>query len=147
MLNHDKKKETSPSSTKIICVEKEDYEPIYKMIRNKYGYFDSNMKLFTIATLIGKHVVKKREPLSKKQSYIRFHEREADDEMIILKCIAVAEDDDVNVLSDDMEIIKICEEYAKTGIHEFYSWINDNNSSIESKLCEMLVNVNKKNNP
>lgn len=130
-----------------IFVENEDAEKTYKELREKSvlgNYLDKNHQLFTMAVLIGKYVLNKKEPLKRKKGFIRRDSIENTAEMDILRCIAIEEVDDVKVISDLKEIFEICEEYANVGIKELKKWTRSK-AEFEVKISEVLIDKFEEN--
>lgn len=130
-----------------IYVEVDDAEKTYKDIREKSylkEYKWKNHQIFTMALLIGKYVIDKREPLKSKKGFIRSESVEHKDEMDIFKCIAIEETEDVNLINDTKEIFEICEEYANSGIKELKKWCKDKDE-FDNNISEVLLDYFEEN--
>ena len=133
-----------------IYVEQEDAEETYKNIRlNGFtkNYFKETYEIFIMSLLIGKYILNKKEPLKNPiKGFIRIETLEKKDAFDIMKCIAIEETKDVNVLSDIKSIFQICEEYANSGIKELKKW-TVNEETFQTKLAENLLEFYEKNSP
>ena len=130
-----------------IYVETDDAENIYKNIRTEFftkNYFTNNIEIFSMAVMIGKYILNKREPLQSRKSFIRYESIENSNEMDIFKCIAIEETEDVTVINNIKEIYEICEEYANAGIKELKKWVV-NEDTFQNKLSEYLIEFNEQN--
>ncbi|WP_413828350.1 MULTISPECIES: hypothetical protein [unclassified Methanobrevibacter] len=129
----------------VINIEEEDFE-IYQSIMQKPEWKGkTNIELFTIAVLIGKFEVKKFQPLNKQKSYIRVKDNADKDEMTLLKCLAIMENEDVNIIKNEDEMFKITEGYAKTGIRKLFEWYEDSTQYITELISEVLTDKFEKN--
>jgi hypothetical protein len=126
--------------------ENEDI-PLYKDLKptSDKTLFETNLELFTICALIGKYIVKDKKPINKQIVYARYRENESKEEMIILKSIAIAEYGDVNILKDEIAMIDIFEQYARTGIELLHDWYEDKSVDFESKLASVMLDTFNKN--
>lgn len=112
--------------------------------KNSYQYFGkkyniSNMVLFTITVLIGKYVVKSKEELGNRATFLKWSSANKTNEMLILKALAIEETDRMDVLEEPEVMAKIWEEYAMAGMEEFCRWINDNSIDEQSKIEELML--------
>ncbi len=127
-----------------IRVQCEDYDTeTYKVLRTELftkDYFKYNHQIFTVALLIGKYLLRQRLPLESPKELIRLETLERNDEMDILKCIAIEEKDDATIISNYKEIFNICEEYANSGIKELYKWASDK-EFFETKMATFLLDI------
>lgn len=141
MLNLDLKDDLNifeESHRTTINVDETEFEKYYQMFTNETGYFKNNIQLFTIATLIGKFVIKKRIPITKQHTYFRYADNASTDEIQILKALAITEVNDINILIDHDEMFKICEEYARSGIKQLYDWYTDKNVDFDTELLNVI---------
>lgn len=124
-----------------------EYVSLYQDIldNDEWGSRD-NLKLFTITVLIGKYIVNKKIPITNNvHSYLRVRDNDQKDDMTILKCFAVLESDDVNILKDEDKMFNICEEYTTAGIIELTNWYKSNDEDIFVKLSNILEDKFNKN--
>lgn len=139
-----------------IYIEKEDrplFQDIREKINKKLPKKDNidNTKLFTITVLIGKYILKKREPLISRTDMVRFQEtknKQLKNDRIVLQCVAISENDDISLAYDEEDetvgkMLRICEEYAKPGLHELNNWINSKDMDLETKLSDILTEKTK----
>ena len=122
-----------------------EYVSLYQDIldNDEWGSRD-NLKLFTITVLIGKYIVNKKIPITV-HTYLRVRDNDQKDDMTILKCFAVLESDDVNILKDEDKMFNICEEYTTAGIIELTNWYKSNDEDIFVKLSNILEDKFNKN--
>lgn len=129
---------SSESNNKItINIDKNDFV-LYEKLKKDLG-FSKNIDLFTMAALIGKFVVKTREEIKSPKSYWRLNDNLNSDNMSILKCLAISEDDDLNLLSSDKDLFIICEEYANAGIKELYKYHSNAGINFNVRIGELLL--------
>ena len=77
--------------------------------------FESMKNLFMLATFIG-YQEGKRVPLGKHQGIFAWSQFSKDEDVPLLRALALAETGNVEVLTDQREILHIAEEYANAGI-------------------------------
>lgn len=126
----------------IVYIDEDDFKFCQKLIKNK-NYFKNNIHLFTLATLVGKYVLNasKNIPKGKRKDFFRVSDNKDDDNMVILKSIAISSLNDVSILNNEDDIFSYCEMYANAGIKEIKKW-DDLNFSTE--LSNALVKAWKK---
>jgi len=127
--------------------EIDDADNIYPSLRKELftkEFFKTNIEIFTVSLLLGKYMIGKRQTLRTSKEFIRIESIENKDEMDILKCVAIDETNNVNIISNYKEIFNICEEYANCGIKKLYSWTNDK-EDFKTKLSTFLLEVFEKN--
>lgn len=112
--------------------------PIYKKLM-KSKYFKNNLHLFTCAVLVGKFIIKHSKSIDKKKDYIKVNDNRNDDNLTILKCLAISDEGKVNILNNEDELFEYCEKYANLGIHEIYNWYKDPECKFNQKLAEVLL--------
>lgn len=134
-LNIDKSQHQESNETNIYS---------YQYLREKLNIAES-LDLFTICVLIGKFVVKKRMPLNKKHSYVKHATVLKSSNFDILKALAIAEEDDVDILADTRAMYKIFEEYANSGFEEIKNWYFDNHIDFKLKISEIISTFHKEN--
>ena len=124
-----------------IFIDERDFEIYQDLMKTHYFKGMKNIDLFLCATLIGINVVKRPSALdnSKKKDYIRVNDNLNKQSMIILKSLAIAKFDDVNVLSKEDKLLSFCEDYANSGIKRLYAWYTDNEESFENILTKELL--------
>lgn len=123
----------------MIYVDKLDF-PKYKEILNKYT-FKNNLHIFTCAVLIGKSMVNRTKPIKSSKDFVRTADNAHDENLVILKCLAIAEKNDVNIIVDESEMYKLVEGYARTGIDIMYDWFKSTEYDFETKLCMELIKI------
>ena len=116
----------------------------YQYLKEKLNISDS-LDLFTICVLIGKFVVKKRTPLNKKHPYIKHATVLKSSNFDILKALAIAEEDDIDILIDTKGMYKIFEEYANSGFEELKIWYHDKHTDLQVKLSEVVSTFHEEN--
>lgn len=128
--------ETSKRVT--INIDSKDFELYQKLIKST-DYFKNNLHLFTCAVLVGKFIVEKPMSIKKNKSYIRVNDNANDENLVILKCLAIAAADDVNILTDEDRLYSYCEKYARTGIKQIYEWYVDTAYDFDVSLAKALL--------
>ena len=131
------------SKRTLIYIENEDFELYQKLIKNTDKYFKNNLHLFTCATLIGKFEVWKSSKLKKKKDYIRINDNSSDQNLTILKSIAISNNENVNILTDEDKLYSYCEGYANTGIKKIYEWYEDSAHDFGTTLSKVLLKAFK----
>lgn len=121
-----------------VRVSSDDFE-IFQKFAKKTKYFDNNIHVFTTAVLIGKYVLQESEKLKKPKDYFRPESNESSEYLIILKCLAISDMDDVNILTDEDKLYSYCEKYTGPGIRELNKWYNSNEISFEDALINVLM--------
>lgn len=124
-----------------IFIDERDFEIYQNLLKTHYFKGMKNIDIFLCATLIGINVVKRPFALdnSKKKDYIRVNDNLNKQSMIILKSLAIAKFDDVNVLSNEDKLFSFCEDYANAGIKKLNAWYNNNEESFENILTKELL--------
>lgn len=119
----------------------EDNVRSYQFFINEFGLSES-FDLYIVCVLIGKFVVKKREEFKvKKYPFIKYSTAGKKDEIIILKAIAIEEEDNIEILNDIKAMIKIWDEYANAGFEEFCNWYYSPGIDFETKLSDLVSDV------
>jgi hypothetical protein len=141
------KKDNKDNKEKItINIDIEEDRPLYnKILKSRDWEFKNNLELFTLAALVGKFIVQEKKPINKSVSYIRVKDNISKDDMVILKSLAISDANDVNIISNEDEMFKIVEQYARTGIKVLYDWFNDKNSAFDTELSKILLKKFKEN--
>ena len=119
----------------------DEYFPVYQEIMKypEWGLRD-NLKLFTITVLIGKYVVDEKISLEDHvNTYLRVRDNDKKDDMTLLKCFAILESGDVNILKDEDAMFTICENYTTAGIKQLKKWYESNDQDIMVTLSELLT--------
>ena len=119
----------------------EKYFPIYQEILEnpEWGQRD-NLKLFTITVLIGKYIVGEQISLkNNSNTYLRVRDNDKKDDMTLLKCFAVLESGDINILKDEDAMFTLCENYTTAGIIKLKEWYDSNDQDIILTLSENLT--------
>lgn len=126
----------------IVYIDDDDFKFCQKLIKNK-KYFKNNIHLFTLAALVGKYVIKesKEIPKGQKRDFFRVGDNITDDNMVILKCLAISSTNDVTILNNEDDIFSYCEKYANAGIKEIKHW---EKSDFGAELSEALIKCWKK---
>ncbi len=125
------------SDDRRVYVDSTDFSFYQEILKD--DYFKKNIDLFACAALVGKYVIGKSKSIEKRKQYLIPSHNSNSESMIILKCLAISECDDVNVLSDPEKLYTICEGYARTGIKQIYEWYTDRTSDFETHLAEVLL--------
>lgn len=121
-----------------IYIDNNDFE-IYRRIIKETKYFKKNLELFTCAVLVGKFIVKQPLPLKSRKDYIRADTDTSSQNFTILKCLAIANYNDVNILNNEDKLYGYCEKYANAGITKIYEWYTDKNYDFETIISKMLL--------
>ena len=85
--------------------------------------FETFKDIFVLAACLGFRN-RRRVPIGKAESEFRVSVFTEDD-LAILKALAIAETGDVDVLTREGEVLAIAEEYANAGIHEVRAYLLD----------------------
>ena len=102
--------------------------------------FESMKNIFMLATFIG-YNEKKRIPLRKDKEMIFAWARFSPEEDVpLLRSLALAETEDVEVLTDQDRILTIAEEYANGGITEIQKQVEDMPGDRITNLVDLLRN-------
>ena len=115
-----------------------NYFSLYQEITSKPEWgTGSNLKLFTVTVLIGKYIVGKKIPIKdNSHTYLRVRDNDKKDDMALLKCFAVLESGDWNILKDEDAMFSICEDYTTAGILKLKEWYETNEEDIEDILSD-----------
>lgn len=119
----------------------DEYFPVYQEIMKypEWGLRD-NLKLFTITVLIGKYIVDEKISLEDHvNTYLRVRDNDKKDDMTLLKCFAILESGDVNILKDEDAMFTICENYTTAGIKQLKKWYESNDQDIMLTLSDLLT--------
>ena len=101
-----------------------------------YGYDYADVFLFSMAYAFAHKLVPKAVSGEKNMPAKRFHAPERN----MMRALAVEHNDDLNVIKDSLEYVKICEEYANAGFQEIYAIIKNNNFE-KTKREDILLNI------
>lgn len=112
------------------------YQPLMKT-----DYFKKNIDLFTCAVLVGKFIVKDFKKLDDRKQYIKVNDNLKNNNLIILKCLAISEVEDISILTAEEELYTICEEYATVGIETLHKWYSKNKYNFNDFLAEKLLEI------
>lgn len=140
MMANDKQKDEKKD--RITINVHDEYFDLYQNIQSRSEWNSrDNLKLFTITVLIGKYIVNKPISLKgHKHSYLRVRDNEKKDDMTLLKCFAICESDDVNILDDENAMFDLCEKYTTSGIKQLAEWYKDSNEEdIILRLSNLLT--------
>ncbi len=101
--------------------------------------FESMKNIFMLATFIG-YNEEKRIPLGKDKEMIFAWARFSPEEDVpLLRALALAESEDVEVLTDQDRILTIAEEYANGGIAEIRKQVEDMPGDRITNLVDLLL--------
>ena len=102
--------------------------------------FESMKNIFMLSIFIG-YNEKKRIPLGKDKEIIFAWARFSPEEDVpLLRALALAETEDVEVLTDQDQILTIAEEYANGGIIEIQKQVEDMPGDRITNLVDLLFN-------
>ncbi len=102
--------------------------------------FESMKNVFMLATFIG-YQKKKRVPLGKDKELIFAWARFSPEEDVpLLRALALTETEDVEILTDQDRILTIAEEYANGGIIEIQKQVEDMPGDRVTNLVHLLFN-------
>ena len=102
--------------------------------------FESMKNLFMLAAFIG-FMEKKRVKLGKeKESIFAWAQFSQNEDVPLIRALALAETGKVNVLTDQDEMLTIAEEYANTGIIMIREQVEDMSGSKIMNLVDLLAN-------
>ena len=117
----------------------EDFDIFQKLTKNT-DYFKNNLHLFTCAVLVGKFVLNETSKIeNKRKDVVRIIDNRNDENLAILKCLAISEYKDVNILTDEKKMFEYCEKYARTGLHQIYEWHHDPSYDLGTVLSRELI--------
>ena len=113
-----------------VSIEKKVHESYIELSRqSKHGPEDAPFILmkdvFMWAVALGAEKGKPRELKGSKEQIFRWDQFSQDVDIPALKAIALAETNDVEVLVDDAQILRIAEKFANEGIREIKSLLLD----------------------
>ena len=129
-----------------IIYDNEDKE-IYDRLRASSGIFNKLeiTELFALALIFGKKEGKRTELGSGATGRVRESTINSSSIRDLMMVIAVDETGSMDVLSDTNEYFKICEEYAKTGIHKleqmYIDYSDDLLNEMEMEMFEFYDDV------
>lgn len=104
--------------------------------------FESMKNIFMLSTFIG-YNEKKRIPLGKDKEMIFAWARFSPEEDVpLLRALALSETEDIEVLTDQDRILTIAEEYANGGIIEIQKQVEDMPGDRITNLVDLLRNWN-----
>lgn len=107
--------------------EKEDSPPPFKTMKD----------LFLLAALIG-YGREKRLLLEKRQGIFTWAQLSAQEDVPVLRALAIAETGDVDVLTNQDELLTIAEEYANSGIVEIQEQVAEMPGKRVANLVDLL---------
>ena len=126
-----------------IDIDKSDFELYQKLM--KTSYFKNNLHLFTCAVLVGKFIIKKPIGIKKRKDYIRVNDNRNNQNLVILKSLAISYNDSVNILTDENSLYAYCEKYARSGIKQIVEWYDDPSydfgTTISKKMLEAFKEI------
>jgi len=100
--------------------------------------FRTMKDVFMWAACLGYQLGERRPLTGKRVTIFRWAQFTPQTDMPLLKALAIADSDDVNVLLGQDEILSIAEEYANTGIHELRASVLDEYGQPLWNLVAML---------
>ena len=110
--------------------------------RQELSPFESMKNVFMLATFIG-YNEEKRVPFGKDKEMIFAWARFSPEEDVpLLRALALAETEDVEVLTNQNQILTIAEEYANGGITEIQKQVEDMPGDGITNLIDLLRNWN-----
>ena len=100
-----------------------------------------NIEFFTLTVLLGKFVVKKRKEVDGAvDQFFNFSKANiSQDEMTILKAVAVDEVNNPFILKDYLAMRKIWIEYSYAGFDKLFEWYQKGIPELEKKLSEVMI--------
>ncbi len=102
--------------------------------------FESMKNIFMLAAFIGYHE-KKRVPLGKdKEMIFAWAQFSHDTDVPLLRALALTVTGDIDILTDQEEILTIAEEYANGGIIEVQNQVEDMPGDRITNLVDLLLN-------
>lgn len=128
------KKSSRKITLNIDVVDKEFYNTLMDS-----KLFDKNLNLFLISVFIGKYVLNSSKKIESSVSYIRINDTLHYDDMTLLKCWGIEEEDNLDILKSEEEIFKKAEQYARVGVKQLYDWYLSKNDDLNIKLAELLL--------
>ena len=125
----------------IVYVDENDFRFYQKLVK-KHHLFKNNIHLFTCAVLIGKFLLKKPKNIPKghKKDLFRVIDNLDDENMAILKCIAISSMDDVDIIADENKLFSYCERYANSGIKQIEEWY-EGAYDFDTEFSKVLLNA------
>ena len=123
----------------------EEKRSIYdEILKNESSPFfnHKDSELFFSAVAVG-YYYKKKEPLKKKRDLFRTFTIGDKSKIWLLKAVAVSTSG-IEVLKDIKEVVKICEEYANSGIDQIYKWHSEG-IDICNNLSEIMLDIEQEN--
>ena len=124
-----------------IDIDKSDFELYQKLM--KTSYFKNNIHLFTCAVLIGKFIVKNPIGIKKRRDYIRVNDNRNNQNLVILKSLAISYNDSVNILTDENSLYAYCEKYARAGIKQIVEWYDDPSHDFGTTISKQMLEAFK----
>ncbi len=110
--------------------------------RQELSPFESMKNIFMLATFVG-YNEEKRIPLGKDKEMIFAWARFSPEEDVpLLRALALSETEDIEVLTDQDQILTIAEEYANGGITEIQKQVEDMPGDRITNLVDLLRNWN-----
>lgn len=124
------------------------YHPIYIALtkpsenteREDPPAFESMKNLFMLAAFIGFHEKKRVELGKDKEGIFAWAQFSQNEDIPLIRALALAETGTVNVLMDQDEMLTIAEEYANTGIIMIRDQVQDMSGSKIMNLVDLLAN-------
>ena len=102
--------------------------------------FESMKNIFMLATFIG-YNEEKRTPLGKdKEMIFAWAQFSPEEDVPLLRALALSETEDIEVLTDQDQILTIAEEYANGGIIEIQKQVEDMPGDRITNLVDLLFN-------
>lgn len=110
--------------------------------RQELSPFESMKNIFMLASFIG-YNEKKRVSLGKdKEMIFAWAQFSPEEDVPLLRALALAETEDVEVLTNQDQILTIAEEYANGGITEIQKQVEDMPGDRITNLVDLLRNWN-----
>lgn len=142
------------TSTRIF-IELED-RPLFVNLRDRIKKdlprntkFDT-MMMFNLALLVGRNILHEKQKIIRSEGVVRENAPTSDNK-IILHCTAISDTGDVELAYDEEDgvvganTLRICEQYAKAGLHELDKWMNDKNIDFYERLTQELLKKDEEN--
>ena len=109
--------ETRTARRESVHIDQEHHELYLKLTTDEEAPFKTMKDLFMLAATVG-HTRGHRTPLSRQREIFRWPVFSLQEDVPVLRAIAIAETGSTEVLVDQDQVLAIAGEYANTGIDE-----------------------------
>ena len=121
-----------------VHIDQEHHELYLRLITGDEAPFKTMKDLFMLAATVG-HARGQRTPIARQREIFRWPVFSLQEDVPVLRAIAIAETGSTQVLVDQDRVLAIAEEYANAGIEEICRQVVSQPGTLSDNLVRYLV--------